>query len=216
MRRTLNSVRMLLSRRRGEGGLGSSSSTSRSTHKNFEIYFSKLVFLRTNLYIVCMTQLTRDELCKWFTYNPETGQFFNVRAWGARPAGREAQGSIAGNGYVQLPVAGRPYVAHRLAWLYVHNDWPEQQLDHINRNKADNRIANLRAVTRSENQLNRNRNRNNTSGCTGVHARKGRFIATVKLQGRVRHLGAYDTFAEARAARRGAEIALGVPQNTPP
>ena len=160
-----------------------------------------------------MTQLTRDELLKWFTYSPETGQFFNVRAWGARPAGREAKGSLNASGYLQLPVAGRPYVAHRLAWLYVHNDWPEQQLDHINRNKADNRIANLRAVTRSENQLNRKRNSNNTSGRNGVYPCKGGFSASIKISGIRRSLGTYHTYAEACAARQGAEIAMGVPQN---
>jgi hypothetical protein len=159
-----------------------------------------------------MTQLTRDKLVTWFSYNPETGQFFNARAWGARPAGREAKGSINGGGYLQLPVAGRPYAAHRLAWLYAHNEWPNGDLDHIDRDKTNNRIANLRAVTRSANQLNRNRNRNNKTGHNGVYARDGGFVATIRVAGVRYSLGTYNTFAEARAARRAAEIVLGVPQ----
>lgn len=156
--------------------------------------------------------MTRNELLTWYTYDPETGKFFNVRAWGKKPAGREAKGSLNASGYVQLALSGRPYVAHRLAWLYAYGAWPDGDIDHINRDKTDNRISNLRLVSRSENQLNRKRNRNNKSGYNGVYARDGGYTATIKLNG-VRHsLGVYDTFAEARAARRGAEIVLGVPQ----
>lgn len=91
----------------------------------------------------------------FLTYDPETGDFF----WKVR-SGRMVAGSLAGKttkrGYRMLLVKGRHYQAHRAAWLFHYGDWPDGQIDHINRDPADNRISNLRVVTASQNCLNRN------------------------------------------------------------
>lgn len=97
--------------------------------------------------------LTQKRLREVLDYNKETGKFFwkvniakNVRM------GREA-GTIK-DGYIYIRIDKRVYAAHRLAWLYHYGKWPEKEIDHINRNPQDNRLSNLRDVSKSENQRN--------------------------------------------------------------
>lgn len=87
-------------------------------------------------------------------YDAETGAFTRKIAWGGRPVGSKV-GSLNTVGYWQIGVCGRTYTAQRLAWYYVHGEWPEDDIDHINRDKLDNRLANLRIISRSENLKNR-------------------------------------------------------------
>lgn len=82
-------------------------------------------------------------------------------------------------------------------------------VDHINGDTLDNRKINLRILTRAENNMNMRRRKDNTSGYTGVIKKEGRWQASIQKEGDVLHLGIYDTFQEARAARKGAEKALG-------
>lgn len=110
---------------------------------------------------------TREELTKLFSYDPVTGHYTHLvgdKRWG--PAGRQA-GSVVGNGYRMLSVKGKRYTEHRVAWFLHYGVWP-QTLDHINGDKADNRIANLREATTAENGWNVSRRRTNTSGYKGV------------------------------------------------
>lgn len=102
-----------------------------------------------------MAELTQERLKELFDYDPTTGIFKTKVARGKVPAGR-AYGSH-NNEYVQIWVETRGYAAHRLAWLYVHGYFPKAplEIDHIDRQKNNNRIANLREVTRSENRRNR-------------------------------------------------------------
>lgn len=91
--------------------------------------------------------LTPEKLRELLDYNPVTGKFF----WGSGPRfGREVATPHI-RGYLRVHVAGRAYLAHRLAWFYVHGEWPAHVIDHINCVKTDNRIANLRSVTSAEN-----------------------------------------------------------------
>lgn len=160
-----------------------------------------------------MKKPTLERLKAELNYNPETGVFTRKTA-NKRNAAGAVVGSKNGRGYTQICVDGYPYTAHRLAWLYMTGEWPTGDIDHINRDQGDNRFANFRAVTRSENKLNQNRQRNNTSGYQGVFDVAGRWKSTITLHNRVLWLGTYDTYAEALAARKGAEKVLGVPQQS--
>jgi hypothetical protein len=114
--------------------------------------------------------LTAERLRDVLDYNPETGEFrWKVTLSNRAPAGAKA-GCFDKNhsGYILIRVLGRSYPAHRLAWLYVNGEMPNDDIDHINGNRADNRIANLRDVTRVVNLQNR-RKGIGRSGLIGAH-----------------------------------------------
>ena len=150
---------------------------------------------------------TQERLRHLLDYDPETGVF----TWLVR-RGRAAAGSVAGcvhsEGYVRVKVDGATHVAHRLAWLFVYGEWPKQEIDHINRVKTDNRIANLRDVSRRENALNVGVFSNSTSGVTGVYwcKREGKWLTQITVFGRDQHLGYFADFNDAVAARHAAEM----------
>jgi hypothetical protein len=112
-------------------------------------------------------------------------------------------GSVAGYrkrcGYVAVKIFGRAYLAHRLVWLIVHGYMPDQ-LDHRNMDRADNRIKNLRIATGTLNCANKPAMSNNKSGLKGVSRYRGRYRATIFVDGTQRHLGMFGSAAEAHAA----------------
>ena len=144
----------------------------------------------------------------------------NVFRW-LRPLGRGTRiGSVAGcidksDGYRRITIKGVLYQAHRLVWLYHYNEWPEDQIDHIDGDKLNNHIDNLRVVTQQENRKNQKIPRNNTSGVTGVyfakHAKK--WCARIQVDDKLIHLGYFDNFEDAVAARKAAEILYGFHEN---
>lgn len=85
-----------------------------------------------------------------FTYDPNTGKFARKIKYGSQQVGDEP-GCLSPQSYWYIGVGGRPVPAHRLAWFYVHGEWPPNDVDHINGLRADNRLTNLRCVTRAEN-----------------------------------------------------------------
>lgn len=116
-------------------------------------------------------------------------------------------GSLDSKGYVQIKIKGRLYLAHRLAWLYVHGVFPDSHLDHIDRNPKNNAIANLRICSRPENHQNLGLRSNNTSGVTGVswNKRSGQWLAYINVNG-VRHrIGLFSDKSAAVAARLNAK-----------
>lgn len=145
--------------------------------------------------------ITPDRLREVLAYDPDTGQFH----WRVRGRGKyKRPGAHAGHydgRYVTMRVDGRKYYAHRLAWVYVHGVWPDGDIDHINEDKSDNRISNLRPASRSQNMLNVSRaSERSQSGVRGVSPRRGRWRATISG----RHIGDFDTIEEAAAARGAA------------
>lgn len=149
--------------------------------------------------------LTQARLRELLSYDPETGIFRWLKA---APRRQRQVGTVAGGlkyGYVSICIDYRHYPAHRLAWLYVHGRWPNGEVDHINRRRADNRIANLREATRKDNSRNGSL-RQNSSGAIGVSwdAQTERWRAHITVDGKMLHLGRFDSIAEAVAARQSA------------
>jgi hypothetical protein len=149
-----------------------------------------------------MADLTHQQLMALLRYNPDTGEFSR-----AIP-GKQKIGSVTTNGYIGIRVNYRRYLAHRLAWFYVNEEWPSSELDHINGDKTDNRIANLRLATRSLN--NANTKCRSKSGLKGVVLIKYGYRAGITINKRFHYLGTYETPEEAHAAYcRAAKKAFG-------
>lgn len=146
-------------------------------------------------------ELTQEKLKFVLTYNEKTGEF----TWNNT---QKTAGSNTGYGYITISICGKPYMAHRLAWLYMNGEFPNGQIDHINRNRKDNRICNLRVVSNQLNQTNRNVQKNSTSGYTGVSFKrnKGVYESHIMINGKYIHLGCYSTLKEAIDARITAEM----------
>ena len=148
---------------------------------------------------------TKEVLNSLFDYNENTGIFIwknsicNVK-----------QGDIAGvanRGYVVIGINGCTFLAHRLAWIYVNGEINET-IDHINHIRNDNRMCNLRPASRLEQNRNRTKQINNTSGHTGISfvESRNRWRARIKVEGKDIHLGFYKTINEAIKARYDAKI----------
>jgi hypothetical protein len=147
--------------------------------------------------------LTAERLRDLLDYDPETGVFL----WKKDGRGRTMRvGSVAGTmhstGYTQINFGGEMWLAHRLAWLHVFGEWPREQIDHINGNRADNRIINLREATLSQNAANRKCRDDNASGFKGVSLNKslGKWNAGIKVNGNMIRLGVFETPEQAHAA----------------
>lgn len=111
--------------------------------------------------------VTQEDLHKMFDYDDITGNLIHRYT----VQGGKQEGQIAGSphncGYLQICIKRKKYLIHRLIWLYHYGQWPNQ-IDHINRNRSDNRIENLRECDYSQNHGNRSMQSNNTSGAKGV------------------------------------------------
>jgi len=136
-------------------------------------------------------------------YDPDTGKLWRKLSpqLGFRVdlVGKEIR-SQHKDGYLVLQIGRKKYLAHRVIWLIVNGEWPTGEIDHINRVRDDNRIENLRDVTKSVNQQNR-------TGATGVDfvKRLGKWRARITVAKRCRELGLYDTESEARSVYLGAK-----------
>jgi hypothetical protein len=143
--------------------------------------------------------LTQERLKELLHYDPDTGIFTNL----TQRANCVKKGAVAGwndNGYVRIEILGKNYRAHRLGWLYMYGAFPKKDVDHINGDRSDNRIANLREATDLQNGQNRHApGKNNTSGYLGVSwsKRENKFIAQIRVNRKGRQLGFFDTAEEA-------------------
>ena len=151
-------------------------------------------------------KLTQDRLRELVNYDPDTGLF----TW--RISRRKCrQGALAGanmpTGYRTIRLDDVLHLAHRLAWLYVHGVWPTNQIDHINGNRADNRLCNLREATNAENAQNR-RKPKSKSGFMGVRQENSKWLAEIKFNYKVIRLGLFDTPEEAYQTYLAAKQAL--------
>lgn len=168
-----------------------------------------------------MTEVTAEIVRELLDYNPETGEFvwkFRDRKWfdsdkGWKIVNNRNAGKITGSidislGYVRINIFRKPYLAHRLAWLYVYGEWPQNHIDHINQIKDDNRIENLRAATQSQNGMNRSSYNGTTSQYKGVswHKHANKWVVQIRIDVKQKHLGYFTS--EEDAARTYDRAAL--------
>lgn len=138
-------------------------------------------------------------------YNSETGDFY----WsgGRRGAIKGKPAGTKSSGYIHITHNYKIYSAHRLAWFFVNGAWPKDMIDHLNRDKSDNRIENLRQATNQINQRNTKISSKNTSGHRGVYWHKGRnkWYASIRVDDKQVHLGSYRCITAAMFARKISE-----------
>lgn len=133
-------------------------------------------------------------------YDPETGLFtWRVSRGRAVKAGSQA-GTKRDDGYVFLTVSYVRLAAHRVAWAIMTGEWPDEIVDHKDRDPSNNSWKNLRLATPKDSAANRGVYRNNTSGSVGVRYRRGRFHAQIVINGKAIFLGSFATKEEAANA----------------
>lgn len=174
------------------------------------------------------------ELCRQLLrYEPETGKLFwlprgpemfpgnahggaeaSSKTWNNSRAGQEAF-PIGKAGYRKGEICNFDFMAHRVCWAIYHGKWPDLHIDHINGNRSDNRIANLRQVTIPENGRNMRVPKNNASGTIGVFwsERYSVWRASISVAGKKRWLGTFRDKEAAIAARKEAEVRYGYHEN---
>jgi hypothetical protein len=156
--------------------------------------------------------LTDAELRNLFHYDPETGSFTRLKSVHPRDRRRYPckAGCVNTSGYVVIRINDTLYYGHRLAWLYMHGEWPPHSVDHVNGDRADNRLANLRLATQSENGANGARRKNNTSGYPGVVwlRNEGKWGAQVMYKRSLLRLGLFETKEDALAVRNAKALEL--------
>lgn len=169
-----------------------------------------------------------EKLRELVRYDAETGHLFwlprpvdlfggspqaNVlcAVWNRRNAGQRALSWLSANGYPCGSILGRSVLAHHVCWALLTGEWPSEDIDHINGVRDDNRACNLRVVTRKVNARNQKLRRTNTSGQMGVYwsHRSGKWLVTINRA----HVGLYDDFEKAVAARKAAEARFGFHPN---
>jgi len=147
-----------------------------------------------------------ERLKELLTYEPSTGVFtWNPVVRKSRAKAYSPAGSLTAYGYIQIKIDQRKLFAHRLAWLFVTGKWPIGEIDHINRNRTDNRFCNLREVSKKQNH--ENRSRPNGVGVR-FEADRQKWLARIKHNQRTINLGRFDSEEEAIAARLRAEVEI--------
>lgn len=159
--------------------------------------------------------LTANELSKYLFYNTSTGEFLWTKSPAIRIKAGQSAGRICHNGYREIGFKKKLYRAHRLAWLLSYGEWPNEEVDHINGNRADNSLSNLRSVTRRENCKNIKLKPGHASGVIGVrfHAQRDKWQAQITVDGKNFHLGYFHTKEPAILARKAAEEKYGFHPN---
>jgi len=159
--------------------------------------------------------ITQKELKNILHYNPKNGVFI----WSKKISKKINTGDIAGDvnkrGYCRIGIRGKKYASHILAWIYIYGEAPENDLDHIDHNKTNNKISNLRIVTPSENAMNQTMSKANKSGFNGVvwNKKAGKWMVQIAFERNQIYLGIYDDIHDAIEVRKEANIKYGFHTN---
>jgi len=160
--------------------------------------------------------INQIELKKIIHYSAETGHF----TWLISPSKNVKRGDMAGcisndTLYMKIRINKKQYSAHRLAFLYMTGKWPENQIDHINHIRNDNKWSNLREATSTENNRNQSISKSNKSGFTGVYWSKleRKWKAQIKINNKVIGLGTFIDKEKAILKRQIANILFGFHEN---
>lgn len=170
-----------------------------------------------------MNIISKDQLCKYVTYDPETGVFYhkvrsidmfsserNMKKWNTRYAlkiaGRKRTHKN-GKSYWYITINDKEYLAHRMVWLYVYGELPSGHIDHIDGNGVNNTIRNLRDVDALTNAKNSRLYKTSKTGVNGVtiHSQNGKYVSKICANNKTYSLGCYHDFFEACCARKSAE-----------
>lgn len=146
-----------------------------------------------------------EQLERFIRYNSETGIFTRISFNHDKMKDliNKPTGNRSSNGYIYVVVNNVVYSAHKLAWYMYYGYYPDFYLDHYDGDKTNNAISNIRPSTPSQNQKNRGKNRNNSSGSNGVYLQSnGKWRVRVKMNGRLLSLGTYCTYSEACKVRK--------------
>lgn len=156
-----------------------------------------------------MKKLTQERIRELFDYR-EDGNLVRKAAVGRNRVG-DPVGCIYEYGYLRVKIASDLYMVHQLVWLWHHGYLPEHDVDHVDRNRLNNRIENLRETSRQCNMRNTGNRADNTSGIKGVvwYRRDGKWMVRVVVNQRQYFLGRHEDFTEAVAHRLAAEQAEG-------
>ena len=145
---------------------------------------------------------TQNRLRNLFFYDPESGIFTRTSKVKGAKIGTQA-GHLKDNGYIHFSVDSKKYGAHRLAWVYVYGLEPNGDIDHIDGNRANNAIKNLRCVDRSTNleNIKNAKSHNKSTGFLGAYKLPhGRFVSKIQVRGKNLNLGCFDTAIDAHKA----------------
>jgi hypothetical protein len=158
--------------------------------------------------------ITQKRVKEALQYSPETGVF----KWKIQTSVRISVGDDAGTktrtGYIHIKLDGYIYAAHRLIWMYMYGFFPKN-IDHIDHDRSNNRLPNLRDVTHIENMSNQKIRSTNTSGIMGVRwdENRNKWHTRIRAQGKNFHLGRFQDFFLACCARKSAELKYGFHPN---
>ena len=150
------------------------------------------------------------EYARVIDYDAPTGLFRWKKNVGRYSKIGSFAGTVNADGYVHIKINQQILKAHRLAWLFYFGEFPTDEIDHINRNKQDNRIANLRLTSRSKNELNKGLRKDNKSGCAGVTWRPdtNKWLARISYKGERFYIGMFAKKSDAILHRTKAYNAM--------
>lgn len=175
-----------------------------------------------------MAELTFNVLWEILNYDLGTGKLFwrerprkyfksegSWKAWNKQYPGKEALNTDDTYKYKQGRIFGKLHLAHKIIWMMCFEKWPDGEIDHIDKDRSNNRLTNLRDVTHLDNMKNLTVFSSNTSGVSGVKFYKAlsKWMVTINVNKKRLHLGYYTDFDEALRVRKAAEIIFGYHPN---